>query len=176
MRRRRFWDKGLISASRETRRSVIKGIDPELEQQVTDIRGAMVSGSVEALTPAADQDAPGEHSTRDGILLGKDLATKLGVAVGDTVSVLTPQEMLTPNGLTLRPARLLRVAGIFSLGLYEFDSTYGYVSIDVAQAAVREGSRSISSSCGSTTSYRAPEVARAVLERSATTTPPRTGR
>jgi lipoprotein-releasing system permease protein len=41
--------------------------------------------------------------------------------------------MLTPNGLTIRPPRLLRVAGIFSLGLYEFDSTYGYVSIDVAK-------------------------------------------
>ena len=110
---------------------MVKGIDPELEQQVTDIKGAMLSGSVEAL------DAPPtrtrrEHA-RDGILLGKDLATKLGVSVGDTVSVLTPQEMLTPNGLTLRPARLLRVAGIFSLGLYEFDSTYGYVSIDVAK-------------------------------------------
>ena len=71
--------------------------------------------------------------SRDGILLGKRPGQKLGVRVGDTVSVLTPQEMLTPNGLTLRPARLLRVAGTFALGLYEFDSTYGYVSIDVAQ-------------------------------------------
>jgi lipoprotein-releasing system permease protein len=115
---------GLISASRDTQPIMVKGIDSELEQQVTDIKGAMISGSIEAL------DA---HDERDGILLGNDLATKLGVRVGDTVSVLTPQEMLTPNGLTLRPARLLRVAGIFALGLFEFDSTYGYVSIDVAK-------------------------------------------
>ena len=116
---------GLISASRDTQPIMVKGIDPELEQQVTDIKGAMISGSIEAL---------GAHDdSRDGILLGNDLATKLGVRVGDTVSVLTPQEMLTPNGLTLRPARLLRVAGIFALGLFEFDSTYGYVSIDVAK-------------------------------------------
>ena len=30
-------------------------------------------------------------------------------------------------------ARRLRVVGIFSLGLYEFDSTYGFVSLDVAK-------------------------------------------
>jgi lipoprotein-releasing system permease protein len=117
---------GLISASRDTAPLVVKGIDPVLEQQVTDIKGAMLRGSIEGVEPSAG-------TGRDGILIGKDLASKIGVAVGDTVSVLTPQQMLTPNGLTIRPPRLLRVAGIFSLGLYEFDSTYGYVSIDVAK-------------------------------------------
>jgi lipoprotein-releasing system permease protein len=125
---------GLVSASRDTAPLMIKGIDPELELQVTDIRSAMQSGSVESLDKPVEP-AAGQVSTtaRDGILLGSELATKLGVRVGDTVSVLTPQEVLTPNGLTLRPARLLRVAGTFSLGLYEFDSAYGYVSIGVAQ-------------------------------------------
>jgi lipoprotein-releasing system permease protein len=135
---------------------MIKGIDLELEQQVTDIKGAMLNGSIEAL------DAGGD--SRDGILLGNDLATKLGVAVGDTVSVLTPQEMLTPNGLTLRPARLLRVAGIFALGLYEFDSTYGYVSIDVARRLFgKEQVDLIQLRVGDLS--EAPDAARAVLEQ-----------
>src|SRR6476660_2750611 len=47
---------GLISTSKETQPLVIKGIDPVLEQRVTDIQGAMQSGSVEQLAPAA---APG---------------------------------------------------------------------------------------------------------------------
>jgi lipoprotein-releasing system permease protein len=123
---------GLISAARDAQQPVmIKGIDPELEQQVTDIKGAMQSGSIEALENGKGS-ADGAYE-RDGILLGSDLAEKLGVQVGDTVEVLTFQEMLTPNGLTLRPPRPMRVAGIFSLGLYEFDSAYGYVPIDVAQ-------------------------------------------
>lgn len=148
---------GLVSASRDNGPLVIKGIDPELEQQVTDIRGAMLSGSVEALAPGS-----GGASTRDGILIGKDLAKKLGVDVGDTVSVLTPQEMLTPNGITLRPARLLRVAGIFSLGLYEFDSSYGYVTIDVAERLLgRDQAELIQLRVDDP--YRAPEVARSVL-------------
>jgi lipoprotein-releasing system permease protein len=126
---------GLVSASRDTAPLMIKGIDPVLELQVTDIKSAMQSGTVEALDRPVES-AAGEGPARferDGILLGNELAGKLGVRVGDTVSVLTPQEVLTPNGLTLRPARLLRVAGIFSLGLYEFDAAYGYVSIDVAE-------------------------------------------
>jgi len=121
---------GLVYTSGDTQPAMIKGIDPELEQKVTDIKSAMQQGSVESLTNG--EGAHGEDA-RDGILLGSDLAAKLHVMVGDTVSVLTPREMLTPNGLTLRPARVLRVAGIFSLGLYEFDSAYGYVPIDVAE-------------------------------------------
>jgi lipoprotein-releasing system permease protein len=125
---------GLISASRESDPIQVKGIDPELEQQVTDIKRAMQSGSLTALASPTDGDrgagAPGV--TTDGILLGKDLAMKLGVRVGDAVSLLTPQGTLSPMGMIPRTRRL-RVAGIFTLGLYEFDSTYGYVSLDVAK-------------------------------------------
>src|SRR5256885_14547065 len=83
----------------------------------------MQSGSIEALNKA---------DGLDGILIGKDLAAKLGVAIGDSVSLLTPQGTLSPMGMIPR-SRRLRVAGIFSLGLYEFDSSYGFVSLDVAR-------------------------------------------
>jgi lipoprotein-releasing system permease protein len=116
---------GLISASRETEPVQLKGIDPSLELQVTDIERAIRSGSLDALGQPAGEGP-------DGVLLGKDLAAKLGVAVGDSVSLLTPQGTLTPMGLIPRTRRL-RVAGIFDLGLYEFDSTYGFVSLDVAK-------------------------------------------
>ena len=116
---------GLVSASRETVPIQIKGIDPVLEVDVTDIRKGMLTGSLDSLTATGGDVA-------DGILLGKDLAKKLGVAVGDSVSVLTPQGTLSPMGMIPR-ARRLRVAGIFSLRLFEFDSTFGYVSLDVAR-------------------------------------------
>jgi len=119
---------GLISAGRETQPIQIKGVDPVLEQQVTDIKGAIQSGSLDALAPRASTAADG----LDGILLGKDLAAKLGVTIGDTASLLTPQGTLSPMGMIPR-SRRLRVAGIFSLGLYEFDSSYGFVSLDVAK-------------------------------------------
>ena len=114
---------GLISAAGETQPMQVKGIDPVLEPQVTNLKGAVTSGSLEALvTPEGDPD---------GILLGKDLAAKLGVGTGDDVS-LTMGVTLTPAGLLPRTRRL-KVVGLFSLGLFEFDSSYGFLSLDVAK-------------------------------------------
>jgi lipoprotein-releasing system permease protein len=110
---------GLVSTSRETAPIVLKGIDPALEQQVTDIKSAMQAGSLDSLNG-------------DAILLGKDLASKLGVGVGDEVIVFTPEGTLSPMGM-MPGRRRLTVGGIFMLGLYEFDSTYGYVSLDLAE-------------------------------------------
>ena len=115
----------LVVAGQEKLPVQVKGIDPALEPGVTDIRKAMRSGSVDMLAPPADGGP-------DGILLGTDLSAKLGVRVGDSVSLVTADFGLTPFGLAPR-FRGLRVAGIFSLGLFEFDSTYGFVSLDVAK-------------------------------------------
>ena len=125
---------GLASASHETVPIVIKGIDPTLERQVTDIQRAMRTGSLDALAAADSGAERGERAlgAMNAILLGKDLAAKLGVAAGDSVSVTTPEGTLSPMGM-IPHTRRLRVAGTFSLGLYEFDSTYGYVSLDVAR-------------------------------------------
>src|SRR5437762_3991653 len=114
---------GLVSAAGETLPIQVQGIDPALEQEVTNLRGAVTAGSVEALTP--------REGELDTILLGKDLGAKLGVAVGDSVA-LTLGLTLSPAGLLPRTRRL-RVAGLFSLGLYEFDSTYGFLALDVAK-------------------------------------------
>jgi lipoprotein-releasing system permease protein len=100
----------------------IKGIDPVIEQQVTDIKGSIRSGSLDDLKTTGDGPP--------GILLGKQLAAKMAVDVGDVVSVVSPE--LVPTGLALRP-RPVRVVGTFELGLPEFDSTYGFMSIEAAK-------------------------------------------
>jgi lipoprotein-releasing system permease protein len=77
---------------------------------------------------------------------------------------LTPQGILTPNGYTIRPARYLRVAGIFALGLYEFDSTYGYVRLEVAERLFGKQEPDLIQLRVDDIS-RAPAVASAVLAR-----------
>jgi lipoprotein-releasing system permease protein len=110
----------LISAGRGASPVQIKGVDPALEPSVTDVQRTMQSGSLDGLTNRGD-GIP-------GIVLGKDLAASLGVSVGDSVQVLTLEGVLTPMGS--RPlARRRQVVGIFRLGLYEFDSTYAFVSL-----------------------------------------------
>jgi lipoprotein-releasing system permease protein len=103
----------------------VKGVIPEQERTVTQIEHAMITGSLDGLN-----SPPGELP---GILLGKDLASQLQVAVGDRVRVITPEGgTLTPVG-TVMLRRPFRVAGTFSLGLFEYDSSYGFVRLDVAQ-------------------------------------------
>jgi lipoprotein-releasing system permease protein len=115
---------GLVSASQETVPIQVKGIDPDLEPQVTDVKRAMLSGDLDGVRNG--------HGGLDGIVLGKDLAAKLRVEVGDEVSLLTAQGTLSPMGMMPRPRRM-RVVGTFSLGLLEADSTFGYVSIETAK-------------------------------------------
>ena len=105
----------------------VKGIDPELEAQVTDLAGSIRHGTLRAL----NEMQPGP--LLGGVVIGSGLAGSLGAFVGDTVSVLTPQSsVLSPMGMIPRP-RQLKVVGIFSLGLYEYDNAYGFVTLDVAR-------------------------------------------
>jgi len=106
----------------------LKGVDPVLEGNVTDIRRAMQSGSIAALAPASEDEPP-------GILIGRNLAGQLGLTVGETATLLTPQGTLSPMGMIPRTRRV-RVVGIYALGLYEFDAAYGFVSLDFAERLV----------------------------------------
>ena len=106
----------------------LKGVDPALEGNVTDIRRSMQSGSIAALAPASEDDPP-------GILIGRNLAQQLGLTVGETATLLTPQGTLSPMGMIPRTRRV-RVVGIYALGLYEFDAAYGFVSLDFAARLV----------------------------------------
>ena len=103
----------------------LKGVDPGLEGNVTDIRRAMQRGSISALIPASEDEPP-------GILIGRNLAEQLGLTVGETATLLTPQGTLSPMGMIPRTRRV-RVAGIYALGLFEFDAAYGFISLDFAE-------------------------------------------
>src|SRR5215510_6232932 len=103
----------------------IKGVDPSLEGTVTDIGRAMIAGRLDDLAHEGEDDLP-------GILLGKLLAEQLGATVGETITLLTPTGTLSPMGMLPR-SRRARVVGIYSLGLYEFDSSYGLVSLPFAE-------------------------------------------
>jgi lipoprotein-releasing system permease protein len=123
-----IFGKAIVSSGSETAFITLKGIDPALEGRVTDIERTMQQGKLLALdgTEGSDDDE------RPGILLGQDLAKQIGVKIGDLVELTTPTATLTPTGSILR-ARTVRVVGIFALGLFEFDSAYGFVSLDLAK-------------------------------------------
>ena len=115
---------GLAQSAASDLPVTLKGVIPELESSVTEVENKLQAGSLRALEVPDGQVA--------GIVLGADLAYKLGVSVGDTIQVLTAEGVLTPFGVQPRP-RVFRVVGVFRLGLFEYDSTYGFVHFDVAR-------------------------------------------
>jgi lipoprotein-releasing system permease protein len=117
--------KAIVRNERDDGFISLKGIDPSLESSVTDLGRSMIGGRIEDVAAPETDDRP------PGILIGADLARALELKVGDSVTVLTAEGTLSPMGLMPR-ARRLRVAGIFRLGLYEFDSAYGFVSLPIA--------------------------------------------
>ncbi len=122
--------KGLVTSGADKEEVIeLKGVVPELEKTVTGLDRSMRAGSLDGLTTGEGEVA--------GIVIGQDLASALGVSVGDSVRVITPQSTQTPFGPIHRP-RLFRVAGIFSLGLYQFDRSYGFVHMDVAKRILGE--------------------------------------
>ena len=100
----------------------VKGVDPELEPSVTEMAGVLSDGSLRDLDPTSEDDLP-------GIVIGKDLAGKVGAMVGDTVRLLTAQGSLSPVGIMPRQRRF-KVVGTFRLGLYDIDSSTGLVGLE----------------------------------------------
>jgi lipoprotein-releasing system permease protein len=112
----------VVSRGRDPAFVQLKGIDPAIEANVTDLRNAMRTGSASALL---------RHDDDDHILLGVDLARTLGVTVGGPVLVVPPQAVATP-GLSMIRRRTMIVSGVFEFGLYEYDSGFALVSIEAA--------------------------------------------
>jgi lipoprotein-releasing system permease protein len=123
--------KALVRTERGDAFVTLKGIDPALEPEVTDLGRSMTSGRVSDLDPRSEDDVP-------GILVGVDLARELGLSVGDSVTLLTPEGTLSPMGMMPR-ARRLRVAGIYRLGIYELDAASGFVTLQMAERLLNTG-------------------------------------
>jgi lipoprotein-releasing system permease protein len=116
---------GMLSAGDVNRGVIVRGVDPSLEDTVADIGKSMRQGSLHALKP-------GEF----GIVLGSELARALGLRLGDSAVLITPQGTVTPAG-TIPRVRSFKVVGIFEIGMYEFDSGLALIDIDDARRLYR---------------------------------------
>ncbi len=104
---------------------VVRGIDPELEPEVTDVVAALKDAQRLRLVA-------GER----GVVLGVDLARSLGVRAGDKVTLVLPGGQVTPIGVLPRYVAL-NVVGTFDSGHYEYDSTLALMHLSDAQRIFR---------------------------------------
>jgi len=118
---------GMLIHGRKVNGTLIRGIDPALEPAVSNVGRKMVEGSLDVLQPG-----------RFRIVLGRDLARILGVAVGDKVTLVTPSANVTPAGVMPR-LKQFTVAGIFYVGMFEYDSSMALIHLNDAQRLFRLG-------------------------------------
>jgi len=116
---------GMFAHDDIVRGALVRGIDPALEPSVSDIARKTAGGDVNALVDG-----------QFNILLGIELARALRVAVGDKVTLISPQGTVTPAGVMPR-LRQFTVAGTFSSGHFEFDSSLAMIHIGDAQRLYR---------------------------------------
>lgn len=111
----------LLARGEDMKGVIVRGIDPALEGEVTDLAAGLKSGALARLVP-------GEF----GIVLGRDLARQLGVREGDKVTLVAPSGQVTPAGVVPR-LKQMTVVGTFDSGHYEYDA--GLVMLHVEDAA-----------------------------------------
>ena len=114
---------------------VVRGLDPEKEGAVSDLEKNMIVGSIldlKANRPSLKDRKLEEKKNRTGIILGKELSRKMGVVVGDVVSMVSPVSRVTPVGLIPR-MKLFKVVGVFESGMYEYDANLSFVLLKSAQ-------------------------------------------
>jgi lipoprotein-releasing system permease protein len=95
----------------------LRGIDPELEKTVSQVPNHMVEG----------QFAVGYGQ----IVVGRDLAMRMGLRLGDKLVVYSPQNFVSRDELRLPEE--LTVSGIFEVGMYEIDAGYVLTSLETAR-------------------------------------------
>ncbi len=144
----------LVNEGRSTG-ALIRGVLPAAEPDVSELSTQLLDGAVldEALLP-------GEF----GLLLGSDLAGYLGLAVGDRITVITPEASVTPMGFVPRMKRF-RVTGVFRFGMYQYDRNLAIMHADDASKLLRLGDGYSGVRLKLADTATAPAVAREIRQR-----------
>ena len=145
----------MLSSESNVSGVVLKGIDPDLEGKVTELARNMKIGRL--------QDLKGE-SDSPGIILGVELAKQLGVSLNDAIQVISPLGTMTPMGMMPKMKRF-RVMGIFYSGMYEFDNTFAYVSIESAQRFFSMDSRVTGIEIKADEIYKVKEIGKEIRQK-----------
>ena len=153
---------GLVTAGHNYAEAAqVAGIEPQAPHvaEVTTIREHTIKGQGDFRFASSD------GHTR-GVVLGKLLADRLGVQPGDTIRMLAPPpggKLMTAVGTFARPRYFqFQVTGLFETGMYEYDNSYIYMPLEVAQDFASLGPAVTGIEVRTTNRWKANEVALAL--------------
>jgi lipoprotein-releasing system permease protein len=132
---------GMMQNGEQLKGLEIRGVNPQLEQQVSSITDYIIAGSWQGLSPKepkhVEKQGAQQNSTANGIIIGSGIAKKLALSVGDQVQVLLPQPSSRNSGKNLNkqfpvPLRQqVTIVGIFKFGGV-IDDSLAYISLTQA--------------------------------------------
>ena len=144
---------GMLSYGQSVRGALVRGILPDQEDKVADFRPHMKSGRLDLLTPDSFN-----------IILGSELARALGVFVGDKVTLIAPQGVVTPAGVVPR-LKTFTVVGLFEVGMFEYDNGLALIRMEDAQKLYRMDDRVSGVRLKLDDLFKAPRVSRELVGR-----------
>jgi lipoprotein-releasing system permease protein len=119
-----IYGQSMVATKERMQGVVVRGIDPATESNVTDLAKNMTVGTLK------DLDQTGQK--QPGIIIGEDLARKLGVSVGDAVTMVNPLGEETPLGMVPKMKKFA-ITGLFDAGMYDYNTGFVYISLPDAQ-------------------------------------------
>jgi lipoprotein-releasing system permease protein len=120
-----LYSQTLVSSAGGGSGVVLRGMDPGSAESVVGLADQMIAGSIHELVQESNTRVP-------NIILGKNLAADLRVGVGDRVRLISPAGPLTPMGV-IPKVKTCAVSGIFETGMFEYDSSLTYMSLENVQ-------------------------------------------
>jgi lipoprotein-releasing system permease protein len=153
---------GMLGRGEDLRAAMIRGIEPSIEPQVSEVAAHMTSGSLADLRP-------GEQH----IVLGAGLAWALDARLGDEITVLVPTARAPGEGsiagIDLRPRiQNFVVSGIFEVGAQEHDNALALIDLRDSEALAGRGAPAglrLKFSDIFAAPVRAPQIAAALAPR-----------
>ena len=113
----------MVSSGKRAQGVFLRGVEPEAELKTTEIGKFMKEGGLDDLV---------SKDSTPGIIIGRELSSSIGVFKGDLVTILSPVGKIGPLGM-LPKVRQFRVAGIFEVGMFEYDSNLVLTDLKAAQ-------------------------------------------
>ncbi|MBW1675346.1 MAG: lipoprotein-releasing ABC transporter permease subunit [Deltaproteobacteria bacterium] len=137
--------------------AVLRGIDPSRAGRVVDLEKSVKETDLRLL---------GASEVPAGIILGKELSRLLTAYPGDEVYVVSPfGGSLTPVGGRIPHMKKFKVVGLFDSGMYDYDTSFAYVSIESAQRLLRLGQSVHGIEVKVDDIYSVDKISRSVLDR-----------
>ena len=137
---------------------VVKGVDLRAERSVTTI-GAHIR-------PALEQIPAGSPGREPGIVLGSELASRMGVSLGQVVLLATLRADASSAFGWAPRLKPFRLVGVFTSGLYTYDSSFGFVAIESAQDFFELGDRVTGVEVRLADMFDAPEASKRLVAAS----------